>query len=132
MDILLRRADLDWAINALQAAGFSYRQVARTHLFLDGPEGKVRDAVHVLFAEEKTRPDDNLPAPKVTESHPASGFRVLNLQALVRMELSTCRAENGMHIRDLIDVGLIDATWLPRLPAELAIRLKQILDTPEG
>ena len=37
-----------------------------------------------------------------------------------------------MHIRDLIGVGLVDASWLTKLPPPLAERLKQILDTPEG
>ena len=29
-------------------------------------------------------------------------------------------------------VGLIDASWLPKLPPELAERLKRILDTPDA
>jgi hypothetical protein len=32
----------------------------------------------------------------------------------------------------MIDVGLVDQKWLPRLPAELATRLKELLDNPEG
>jgi len=35
-------------------------------------------------------------------------------------------------LRDLLDVGLIDAGWLPRLAPDLAARLQQILDTPDG
>jgi hypothetical protein len=37
-----------------------------------------------------------------------------------------------MHLHDMIDVGLIDETWLTRLPAELSSRLKELLDNPEG
>jgi hypothetical protein len=37
-----------------------------------------------------------------------------------------------MHVRDMLDVGLVDATWLSRLPQELAVRLKELLDSPEG
>ena len=33
---------------------------------------------------------------------------------------------------DLLDVGLIDSTWLARLPPELADRLRQIIETPDG
>jgi hypothetical protein len=36
------------------------------------------------------------------------------------------------HLRDLIEIGLIDATWPQRLAPELAARLQQLLDTPEG
>jgi hypothetical protein len=35
-------------------------------------------------------------------------------------------------VRDLIGVGLIDASWLTRVPPELADRLKLILDTPDS
>jgi hypothetical protein len=32
----------------------------------------------------------------------------------------------------MIDVGLLDDTWIPRLPSELAARLQELLDTPDG
>jgi hypothetical protein len=37
-----------------------------------------------------------------------------------------------MHLRDLIEVGLVDPSWQSRLPSELGQRLQQLLDTPEG
>jgi hypothetical protein len=37
-----------------------------------------------------------------------------------------------MHLRDLIDVDLVDASWVPRLPPALAARLQGLLDDPEG
>ena len=37
-----------------------------------------------------------------------------------------------MHLRDLLDVGLIDRTWRDKLPPELAARLQELLDNPEG
>jgi hypothetical protein len=48
------------------------------------------------------------------------------------MQLTECRNENQMLLRDLIAVGLIDQSWLAKLPPILAERLKAILDTPEG
>jgi hypothetical protein len=48
------------------------------------------------------------------------------------MKLMSNRRKDQVHIDDLIGVGLVDATWLPKLPPELAGRLKQILDTPDG
>jgi hypothetical protein len=47
------------------------------------------------------------------------------------MTLVSNRNEDGMHLCDLIGVGLIDRSWLPKLPPELAARLQQILDTPD-
>jgi hypothetical protein len=36
------------------------------------------------------------------------------------------------HLREMINVGLIDATWPARLPPPLADRLQQLLDNPNG
>ena len=52
VDIILRRQDLPAAIQAMEAAGFVHRHVAEIDMFLDGPNAKTRDAVHVLFAGE--------------------------------------------------------------------------------
>src|SRR2546425_7306882 len=68
VDILLRRADLESARHALADAGFVYRHAASVDLFLDGPKGKARDAVHIIFACEKVRPAEPLANPDVTES----------------------------------------------------------------
>jgi hypothetical protein len=37
-----------------------------------------------------------------------------------------------VHLLDMIDVGLLDDSWLPRLPAELAPRLRELLENHEG
>src|SRR5882672_2463263 len=57
VDILLRRSDLDSASAALAAAGFVRRPVSGMEMFLDGPDAKARDAIHVVLAAEKVRPD---------------------------------------------------------------------------
>jgi hypothetical protein len=132
VDILLRRADLDAAKAAMEAAGFVHDQVAGVDMFRDGPEGMPRDAVHVIFAGEKVRPTDPAAAPDVTESEASGTFRVLLLESLVRMKLIANRDKDRTHLRDFLDVGLIDATWPARFPPELAARLQHILDTPDG
>lgn len=76
--------------------------------------------------------DAIFPSPDVTESEQGAGFRVLALAALVRMKLTAFRDNDRTHLRDMLDVGLIDAAWLTRLPAELAPRLQHLLDHPEG
>jgi hypothetical protein len=130
VNILIRRADFDAAKAALEAAGFVYRHAASVDMFLDGPGAKARDAVHVIFAAEKVREEYPLPAPDVTESEPGASFRVLALEALVRMKLTSNRLKDQVHLQDLLEVGLIDATWLTRFPPELAARLQHILDLP--
>ena len=132
VDILLDRNDLDAAKAALELVGFVYCHSAGVSMFLDGPDAKARDAVHVIFANEKVRSEYVLPAPKTQESEVGSEFRLLTLDALVRMKLTSFRDKDRTHLRDMIDVGLIDANWPTRFVSELADRLKQILDTPNG
>jgi hypothetical protein len=132
VDVLLNRDDLEAAKSAFSNAGFSFRHVKGIDMFLDGPRAKARDAVHILFAAEKVRSTDALPAPEVSESQQAGSIRVLALKSLVVMKLTSFRDKDRTHLRDLIDVELIDETWLPRLPAELSVRLKELLDNPEG
>lgn len=131
VDILLRRADLEAAAAALAPAGFVHRHAAGVDMFLDGPDAKARDAVHVVFAGEKVRPDYVLPAPDVSEAEATPTFRVVTLEALVRMKLTSFRDRDRTHVRDLMGVGLVDATWRDRLPTELAARLQEIVDRPE-
>src|SRR5215203_3827935 len=67
VDILLRRSDLPAAKSALEATGFVYRHAAGIDMFLDGPDAKARDAVHVIFAGEKVRPEYVEPAADVAD-----------------------------------------------------------------
>ena len=132
VDILLRRSDWPAAKVAMESAGFVYRHARGIDMFLDGPDAKARDAVHVLFAGEKVFPDDLVAAPDVTESENIQAHRTLTLEALVRMKLNSFRDKDRMHVRDMIDVELVDESWCARFPPELAVRLKEILDNPNG
>jgi hypothetical protein len=132
VDILLRREDLDAAEQALKPHGFVRRKVAGIEMFLDGAQAKPRDAVHVVIANEKVRQEYTTAAPDVTEYATPEDFRVLSLEALLRMKLTSNRDKDRTHVRDMLDVGLIDQTWTSRLPPELAERLQHLIDTPDG
>lgn len=132
VDIVLRRTDLSAARLALEQAGFVYRHAANIDMFLDGPEAKARDAVHIVFAAEKVREDYASAAPDVSEAEETETFRLLSLDALVRMKLTSFRDKDRVHLRDLMDVGLVDANWLERVPGALRPRLRELLDNPEG
>ena len=132
VDIVLRREDLEAAKVALAKAGLIHRHSAGIDMFLDGPGAKARDAVHVVFAGEKIRPDYVLPVPDVNESEKTPEFRVLALEPLVKMKLTSFRRKDQVHVMDLIDIGLVDETWTQRLPDTLRARLRDLLDSPEG
>jgi hypothetical protein len=50
----------------------------------------------------------------------------------VRVKLTALRDKDRVHVRDLIEVGLVDRTWIDRLPSALGARLRQLIETPDG
>jgi len=73
-----------------------------------------------------------LPTADVTERVPAEHYSVVTLDALVRMKLNSCRRNDQVHLLDMVSLGLVDASWIPRLVPEHAARLQHLLDDPEG
>ncbi len=128
VDILLRRTDLDAAIKAMTAAGFIYRKTGGMTAFLDGPDSKLGSAVHVWFANERVRSTEICPIPDVTEFEPSGHFRVLKLESLVRMKLTSYRIKDQTHLIDLYDIGLIDESWVDRFDGEAADRLRLVIE----
>ncbi len=98
VDLLIRRDDFDRVKAALEGVGFVYRHSAGIDMFLDGPGASARDAVHVIFAGEKVRSEYVLPAAEVSETDQTAGFRVVSLDALVRMKLTSYRRKDQMHV----------------------------------
>ncbi len=132
VDLLIAREDLDRAKIALAAAGFIYRHARGIDMFLDGPDGRFREAVHILFAGERVYQDDPLPLPSLEESQPDDLYQVVGLEALVRMKLIANRDKDRTHLRDMLELGMIDESWIGKYPPELAARLQHLIDTPNG
>jgi len=132
VDILIRRSDLARVTKTLEDVGFVYRHAASVDMFLDGPDAYVRESIHLIFAGEKVREREIAPNPDVTEVVRAENYTILSLDALVRIKLTDYGDKDRTHLRDLIDVGLIDQTWVARFPQELGARLQMLIDTPEG
>ncbi len=132
VDLLVERSDFEKVKAALASAGFVHRHAAGIDMFLDGPKGKPREAVHVVFAGEKVRKEYVAPAPAINEVGRPQAFNVLSFDALVRMKLTSFRRKDQVHLQDMIDVGLLDYPYLDRLQPELAVRLKELLDHPES
>jgi len=47
------------------------------------------------------------------------------------MKLISFRTIDRVHLGDMIEVGLVDASWPARFPQELGGRLQELLDNPE-
>ncbi len=116
----------------MEKAGFVYRHAAKIDMFLDGP-GAERGMLCTsfllasVFDRKIYFPPLNL---NIAEEHQA--FRLLDLESLVRMKLTSFRLKDQVHLQDMIEVGLVDQSWVSKYPPELAARLQQILDTPDG
>ena len=70
-------------------------------------EPAARRAVHLVFTGERVRPDYPEPAPELGECRILRGVRLIPLEGLVRMKLTSFRAKDEAHIKDLDDAGLI-------------------------
>jgi hypothetical protein len=132
VDILVRRQDFPAVRAALEEAGFVHHELLGVDTFVERHQGKPSEGVHLLYAGEKVRPEYAVPSPDVAESARATAFRVVSLDALVRMKLASYRLKDQVHLQDLARVGLIDHTWPNRFPPDLADRLRQILANPDG
>ena len=132
VDIILNDSDLDRAIPAMEAEGFIYRRSAGVTMFLDGPDAKARDAVHVVFAGQKVRDDYPAPVPEIDQYELMEDARTLPFERLVTMKLTSFRRKDQVHLLDMISIGLLDASWLDRLPEQLRLRLEELLNDPDG
>jgi hypothetical protein len=128
VDILLRRGDLPKARAAAAAAALDYFEVVGVGMFLERSDPNPRKAIHLIWSDEKVRPEYPLPSPSVDEREMIEqDMPVISLAGLVLMKLMSNRDQDRVHLRDLIGVALVDRSFLPALPPELASRLDALL-----
>ena len=124
IDIAVLREDLDRIAEAAEPYGLRLRQVAGVDMLVpvDSPSAR---AVHLVFAGEKVRPEYLAQVPELSPSSTVRGLPLVSLKDLVRMKLTSFRAKDEAHLKDLDDAGLITPEIEAGLPAELAARLVQ-------
>jgi len=132
VDILIRPCDLPALTAAMLAAGFHHRHAIGMHLFVEASQGSARDAVHVVISGEMVRPGEHEANPDVEPSVRTVDFRTVPLETLVRMSLNAFCDKDRVHLRDMISLGMIDASWLDRLPRPFRERLAALLADPDG
>jgi hypothetical protein len=100
-------------------------------VFTDEDENK-KNGVHAFFSGEKVQPTYMHQTPDVADVvRSPEGFRVLTLEGLVRMKLTSFRDRDRTHLRDLLDIGAITPKFGDNLPADLRDRFREIADHPE-
>ena len=127
VDITVDRARLQEIAAAVEPAGFRYRHVAGVDMLVDAKEPKARSAVHIIFANEKVRPEYVEPVPGI--SHPERskrGYWIAPVADLVRMKLTSFRLKDKVHIQDLDSARLITPAIEAQLPEVLRARLAEV------
>ncbi len=128
VDVMIRRDDLPRARAAALSAGMDYFEVLGVGMFLDRDDPNPRHAVHLVWSGEKLRPEYEHPSPSLDDRLTLSpGLHAVSLAGLVLMKLQSNRDQDRVHLRDLIDVGLVGRDLLVQLPPELASRLDALL-----
>jgi hypothetical protein len=97
-------------------------------MLLERENPNPRSAVHLIWSGEKTRPEYESPSPLVDDRiEIAPGIFVVDLPGLVRMKLLSYRDQDRVHLRDMIEVGLIDRSLFATLSPQLIARLEPLL-----
>lgn len=131
VDILIRPEDLEHLKLIMAENGYLYRKAAGLDMFLEGKEDSVRYAIHIVLANRMVKQDDFETNPDVEPTEYGDGIRILPLERLVRMKLNSFRLKDRVHVLDMIDVGLVDESWIARFPKPIAERLKSLIDNPD-
>jgi len=100
-------------------------------MFLEGKDDSVRYAINVVLANRMVKKDDYESNPDVEPSKYGDGIRTLPLARLVRMKLNSFRLKDRVHLLDMIDVGLLDESWIAKFPKPLGERLRLLIEDPD-
>jgi len=127
IDLLLERGALPAARSAVQSLGMEYFETMGVGMFISRTDPNPRHGVHLVWAGEVVRPHELVPAPTMEDRHMMPGGRhVVSLAKLVEMKLTAFRDQDRVHLRDMLDLGLIDEAVTDPLPVALADRLRQL------
>lgn len=127
IDLLVSRDDLSRLVAAAEAAGYQARKIMGGFMLIR-PDQEPAEAVHVIFAGERSKTTQPVPHPAVA---PVSmeffdmHVPVAPLADLIQMKLNSFRAKDQLHLETLDETGLITAALEAQLPEVLRERLAQ-------
>lgn len=131
VDVLIRPENLEQVKHVMAENGYHYRKAAGLDMFLEGKDDSVRYAIHIVLANCTVKQDDFESNPDVEPNEYGDGIRTLPLERLARMKLNSFRLKDRVHLLDMIDVGLLDESWIHRFPKPLGERLRSLIDNPD-
>jgi hypothetical protein len=125
IDVLVRREDLQRIATAVEPFGLEHRQVAGVDMLVQRGAPSARRAVHLVFSGEKVRPEYVEPVPPLTAGRKLRGLWLVPLPHLIRMKLTSFRAKDEAHVKDMDEAGLITPDIERHLSPKLLERLRQ-------
>ncbi|MBI3698583.1 MAG: hypothetical protein HY238_27550 [Acidobacteria bacterium] len=126
IDIAVRREDLEKIAKAAEPFGLQHRHVAGVDMLVQAGKPSARRAVHLVFTSEKVRPEYPEPTPELGPYRRIKGLRLIPLADLIRMKLTSFRANDEAHLKDLDEAGLITPEIEAALSPVLAERLARV------
>ena len=129
VDAGIRREDLPRIVEAAETGGFRYRHVAGVDMLVEADQPRARSAVHLIFVNEKVRPEylETVPASEPVPTK--EGILIAPVVDLVHMKLTSFRLKDKVHLQDMDAVGLITPEIERTLSPELAARLAEVRAT---
>jgi hypothetical protein len=131
VELIIKRKDKDILISEMHELGFTTELRPDRLVIRSTPNQRERCADVAFFANDLVR-NTSFRIPSLDDTTFISGVRTLSLESLVELQLCRWTLDDRGDLRDMIDVGLLDQSWPSRLLPELAARLQELLDDPNG
>jgi hypothetical protein len=133
VDLAVERSSLPAIEAAAMEIGMRYEEILGVGMLLEDTDPNPRHGVHLVWAGEQVRPNDESVVPSTTARIYLEPMRpVVPLANLVAMKLQANCRHDLVHLEDMIGVGLIGRQMVTELPAVLADRLRQLFDEQEN
>src|SRR5262245_15687989 len=129
VDAGISREDLPRIIQAAEKSAFRYRHVAGVDMLVDADKPRAHSAVHLIFVNEKVRPEYVEPVPASEPVRTKEGILIAPVADLVRMKLTSFRLKDKVHVQDMDAVGLITPEVEATLTLPLLDRLREVRAT---
>lgn len=126
IDITVRREDLAAIAKAVEPFGLQYRHVAGVNMLVQAGQPSARRAVHMIFTGEKVREEYSEAAPEMGGCRVLHGVRLIPVEDLIRMKLTSFRLKDAMHLKDLDEVGVITPEIESKLSPIQQDRMRQV------
>lgn len=99
IDIVVRREDLAAIAKTVESFGLQYRDAAGADMLIQAGQ-PARRAVHMVFSGEKVRPEYAEAVPFLGPVRILKGVRLIPIEDLIRMKLTSFRLKDQMHLKD--------------------------------